>query len=106
MMKKTLPFAVILLAAMSTARAEAPPVSAARTPAWMQETSGRLEKELAGEHGEEARPRLARGLKQVAEFWRSEDGDAAAFEEFIRTNFAGDSKTLDALFDRMEFALE
>ena len=72
----------------------------------MKEASGRLEKELAGKHGEEARPRLARGLKQVAEFWRAEDGDAAAFEEFVRTNFAGDAKTLDALFDRMEFALE
>jgi hypothetical protein len=106
MMKKTLPFAVILLAAMSAAGAEEPPRSAASAPAWMKEASGRLEKELAGKHGEEAHPRLARGLKQVAEFWRTEDGDAAAFEEFVRTNFAGDSKTLDALFDRMEFALE
>jgi len=106
MMKKTFPFAVILLAAMSAAGAEEPPRSAASAPAWMKEESGRLEKELAGKHGEETRPRLARGLKQVAEFWRSEDGDAATFEEFVRTNFAGDSKTLDALFDRMEFALE
>ncbi len=105
-MKRIFPFAVILLAAMSAAGAEEPPRSAASAPAWMKEASGRLEKELAGKHGEEARPRLARGLKQVVEFWRSEDGDAAAFEEFVRTNFAGDSKTLDALFDRMEFALE
>jgi len=72
MMKKTFPFAVILLAAMSAAAAEEPPRSAASAPAWMKEASGRLEKELAGKHGEEARPRLARGLKQVAQFSRSD----------------------------------
>jgi hypothetical protein len=104
-MKRWFLFAVILLAAMSTARA-AEPQNAATAPAWMKETSARLEKELAGKSGEEARARLSRGLKQVAEFWRVEDGDSGAFEEFVRVNFAGDAKTLDDLFDRMEFALE
>ena len=60
-----------------------------------------LESELVAKYGEGQRPRIARGLKQVAEFWRTEDGDAAAFEEFVRTNFAGDPQTLDALFNRM-----
>ena len=105
-MKKTLLFAVILLAAMSAARAEEPSGKAGTQPAWMKETGARLEKELGANRDEEARARLARGLKQVAEFWRAEDGDAPAFEEVVKTNFAGDPKTLDALFDRMEFALE
>src|SRR2546428_2354375 len=65
-----------------------------------------LESELVAKYGEGQRPRIARGLRQVAEFWRSEDGDAAAFEEFVRTNFAGDPQTLDALFNRMEFTFE
>jgi hypothetical protein len=45
-------------------------------------------------------------MKQVADFWRAEDGDAAAFEELVRTHFAGDPATLDALFNRMQFILE
>jgi hypothetical protein len=65
-----------------------------------------LEKELVGKHGEGQRGRLRRGMEQVARFWRAGDGDAKAFEEFIRTNFAGDQPTLDALFQRMEFATE
>jgi hypothetical protein len=63
-------------------------------------------KELVSKYGEAQRERAARGVKQIAGFWRAEDGDAAAFAEFARTNFAGDTKTLDALFDRMEFAFE
>ena len=38
--------------------------------------------------------------------WKAEDGDAAAFEEFVRTSFAGDTGTLDALFTRLERAFE
>src|SRR5258708_7969818 len=70
----------------------------------MKDSMARLEKELSAKYGEAERPRLSRGLRQVAEFWRAPDGDAAAFEEFVRSQFAGDAKTLDALFDRMEFA--
>jgi hypothetical protein len=65
-----------------------------------------LEKELLAKYGEGQKDRLARGMKQVAQFWRAEDGDAKAFEEFVRANFAGDPATLDALFTRMEFAME
>ena len=42
----------------------------------------------------------------MSEFWRTEDGDAAAFEEFARANFAGDQATLDTMFDRFELLLE
>ena len=65
-----------------------------------------LEKELLAKSGEGERERLQRGMKQVARFWRTGDGDAKAFEEFVRANFAGDPATLDALFERMEFAME
>jgi len=50
--------------------------------------------------------RLARGTAQVRQFWRASDGDEKQLDEFIRTNFAADPQTLDALFSRMEFAFE
>ena len=66
----------------------------------------KAEEALVAKHGEAQRARAHRGVKQVAEFWRPEDGDAAAFESFVATNFAGDGARLDALFNRMEMVLE
>jgi hypothetical protein len=66
----------------------------------------KVQSQLIAKYGEAQRPRIERGLKQVAQFWRAEDGDGAAFEEFALTNFAGDPQTLDALFNRMEFMWE
>jgi hypothetical protein len=73
---------------------------------WMKESITKLEGELAAKYGEGQRARLERGLKQIASFWRAEDGDKAVFEDFMRTNFAGDQATLDALFERFEHNLE
>jgi len=72
----------------------------------MKDTIAKLETELVSKYGEAARGRIRQGLSQAADFWRSEDGDAAAFEETARTYFAGDATTREALFSRMEFALE
>ena len=72
----------------------------------MKNAAARLEKELVARYGEAARTRAARGLKQVAEFWQPADGDAAAFEEFARRNFAGDRAALDTLFARSEKLFE
>ena len=71
-----------------------------------QESMQKLETELVAKYGEAQRARLQRGMKQVAQFWRADDGDNAAFEELVRTHFAGDQVTLDALFNRMQFVLE
>jgi hypothetical protein len=75
-------------------------------PAWMNTTNQKLEAELIKKYGEGQRVRVQRGLLQVSEFWRAEDGDAALFEEFITTNFAGDPATLDTMFNRFEHLLE
>ena len=72
----------------------------------MNDSLARLETELVSEHGTDQRSRLLRGMRQVADFWREQDGDAAAFEEFVRANFAGDQATLDVLFSRFERLLE
>ena len=45
-------------------------------------------------------------MKQVSDFWRKEDGQRDVFEEFVRTNFAGDQSTLDQLFNRFQHNLE
>lgn len=71
-----------------------------------QESMQKLETELVAKYGEAQRARLQRGMKQVAQFWRAEDGDDAAFQDLVRTHFAGDQQTLDALFDRLHFILE
>src|SRR6478672_10945585 len=92
---------VVSFALLLAARA----VSGAGEPS-MKDSIARVERELTAKYGEAERPRVERGLRQVAEFWRPADGDAAAFEQLARTQFAGDKKTLDTLFDRMEAAFE
>src|SRR5208283_3017232 len=73
-----------------------------RTPDWMKGSITKLEKELTAKYGVAEEARIKRGLTQVSEYWLAQDGDAAVFEEFVRTNFAGDIATLDAMFNRYE----
>ncbi len=86
--------------------AEPAPATAAASPAWMKGALASAEAALVAQHGEGARARAARGLRQVADFWRAEDGDAAAFAGFAATHFAGDAPTLDTLFERFERLFE
>ncbi|MGI9103250.1 MAG: hypothetical protein ACR2IF_12505 [Terriglobales bacterium] len=74
----------------------------AAAPAWVGEAQKKLESELVSKYGETQRERARRGLKQVAQFWRAEDGDQKAFESFVMANFAGDQATLDTMFNRFE----
>ncbi|MGH9456257.1 MAG: hypothetical protein ACRD2J_01290 [Thermoanaerobaculia bacterium] len=66
----------------------------------------KLEREMVARHGEDVRERLARGLEQIAAFWRPSDGGAAAFEAFVRANFAATTEVRDAMFDRLQIAFE
>ena len=90
----------LAIAALVTTMLTAPAV------AQPTESMQKLETELVAKYGEGQRARLQRGMKQVAQFWRAEDGDQAAFEALVRTHFAGDPQTHDALFNRMQFVLE
>src|SRR5690348_4191840 len=81
-------------------------LAANETNSWMQETTTNLESDLITKYGASQRERIQRGLKQVGNFWRKEDGSRDVFEEFVRTNFAGDQSTLDQLFDRFQQNLE
>lgn len=73
---------------------------------WMKSTTEKMENELTAKYGQAQRPRVERGVHQVAEFWRAEDGDAAVFEDFVRNNFAGDQASLDTMFNRFQRLLE
>ena len=73
---------------------------------WMKDSEQKLTAELVAKYGEGQRARLQRGLRQVGEFWRAEDGDAQVFEAFVRLNFAGDQATLDVMFERFQRLLE
>ncbi len=83
-----------------------PAPAAEVTPSWVRDSAAKLERELVGKYGESQRARVQRGLHQAAEFWRAEDGDASAFDDFARANFAGDEATLDTMFNRLESLLE
>jgi hypothetical protein len=65
-------------------------------------TRATLEQKLVANYGEGERERLHRGLDQVARLWRAEDGDAAAYAEFVRTQFAANGSILDSMFSRFE----
>lgn len=66
----------------------------------------KLEDELVRRYGEAQRERAHRGLTQVTQFWRAEDGNANVFEQFVLTNFAGTQADLDTLFNRYQNLLE
>ena len=73
---------------------------------WKKEAMSRLETELIAKYGSSQRERIQRGLKQVTDFWRTEDGTREVFEDFVRMNFAGDQATLDQMFLRFQHNLE
>jgi hypothetical protein len=75
-------------------------------PAWAKASITKLETELVGKYGTGQQSRLLKGMNQVADFWRTEDGAEAVFEDFVRTHFAGDQTTLDTMFNRFERLLE
>ena len=75
-------------------------------PDWIPTAVANSEKALVAEYGDAQHARIQRGVAQVADFWRVQDGDQAVFEAFVSTNFAGDAATLDAMFERFEYLLE
>jgi len=75
-------------------------------PPPLAEAAARAVAALAARHGAAERPRIERGVRQAAAFWREGDGDAAAFEAFAAGQFAPAGPALDALLGRLEAVLE
>jgi hypothetical protein len=82
------------------------PAATADQPEWMTDATSALADELAATYGDGQRARAERGLRQLADFWRDQDGDRDQFEHFVRRNFAGDEPTVDTVFSRFEKLLE
>jgi hypothetical protein len=80
--------------------------AAASDTDWIAESVTALETDLVLQHGEDQRKRVQRGLDQVADFWRAEDGGREEFEAFVKRHFAGDDATLEVMFARYEKLLE
>jgi hypothetical protein len=76
------------------------------TLSWLKDKKEKLANQLVTKYGEGQRGRMERGLHQIAQFWRAEDGDAETFETFVLANFAGDSATLETMFQRFQRLLE
>src|SRR5262249_49500697 len=97
---------VVALAAATMTVIGAETTTAATQPDWYAASHTKIADELSHKYGSDQRARIERGLDQVASFWRSEDGDAAAFETFARTNYAGEPAVRDSMFARYERLLE
>ena len=61
---------------------------------------------LTERHGDDHAAAIARGVRRVAERWWREDGDAAAFGVFCDEHFVPEAASRDAIFARLESALE
>ena len=101
MSRTLIALATTLLAVLPAAQAAAPASATAR-PDWMDAAVAEATKALVAAHGESARPRIERGLRQVASLWREDDGDAGAFAGFAQTRFVADPAVLETMFLRLD----
>jgi outer membrane murein-binding lipoprotein Lpp len=67
-----------------------------------QTTVDKLIEQLTQQYGDEQAFRIERGVKAVANLWRSSDGSLADFEEFCQKQFIADEEKLGQVFDRLE----
>ena len=73
--------------------------------AGLAEAAAAAKQALRQKHPGEA-TRIDRGVDQVARYWRTTDGDAAAFRTFVEAEFLPRGETFEATFKRFEFAFE
>ena len=62
--------------------------------------------DLVTTHGESQHDRIEKGVGQVAQFWREEDGSVGEFAEFCKENFIAEPELLQKTADRYEAMFE
>ena len=62
--------------------------------------------ELKKIHGDALAGRIEKGVKQVAQFWRKEDGGEKEFMNFCKEQFIAEAEVLQETADRFEYNLE
>src|ERR1700693_5878439 len=102
---RSLPLALLLaaLACKTPSAAETPaPTRSARINVAQPALVGcRVQK-----HAEPSRARAERDVRQVAAYWRAEDGDARTLRALVEEGFLSDPQQLDALHRRFSLATE
>ena len=71
-----------------------------------QSTMDKVIKQLTDSCGEASKPRIERGVKQVASLWESQDGDQEVFAAFCMENFIADTTKRDVLFNKLQRSFE
>ncbi len=70
------------------------------------ETVKKTQAVLYEKYGAEQQDRIAKGVQQVADYWREQDGSGQDLQRFCLDYFIADSKTLQKTFGRFENNLE
>jgi hypothetical protein len=81
-------------------------LAAAAAPPDLTAASAAAQAALRAKHGEAEGARIDRGIAQVRRLWRAEDGDAAAFQDFVTAEFVPAGPELDRTFARFEEVME
>lgn len=63
-------------------------------------------KNLETKHGNRAKFRIEKGVKQIASLWQAKDGNASDFETFCSENFISEDAQISKLFDRIQTNFE
>jgi hypothetical protein len=71
-----------------------------------QATMDKVIKQLTDSCGEASKPRIERGVKQVASLWESQNGDQEVFAAFCMENFIADTAKRDVLFNKLQRSFE
>jgi hypothetical protein len=73
---------------------------------WLEASKTKMRDRLLTQFGEDQKEQIMRGVQQVADFWRAEDGHSEVFEAFIERHYAGSQEKRDALFERFQWLSE
>ncbi len=63
-------------------------------------------RQLVDKYGESAKFRAEKGVKQVAELWRSSDGSQTDFETFCKEQFVATDADIELLFNKLSYGFE
>lgn len=97
---------LVPLFAMVVVVSAAPQLCAAPSPSLGEAVVNATVEALVAKHGESHAARIRLGVRQVAERWWAEDGDAQAFRELCETSFLAAPADLDRTAARLEQVLE
>jgi len=98
--------AILLAPVLALASPDGRDAGAAALPAGYAKAAAAAKADLENRHGAREKARIERGVNQVTDLWRESDGDAAAFEAFLASEFLPAGEALDQAFDRLEEAHE